>query len=342
MELEGLLRYLGAKYDESKLVPATKMKSAEAREYGLYVLDTNNFVNYDPQSIKENFCVLAVDSGSVSLFDTPYWGIGLLKLKARVIEFNPRAKRGTTVEQESAEKFVLFTEEEAGDDEDIVSRRFYEKGNYLKREETRFIREQLKKGWIDENDLLLVDGALSMQSFYEKEIVKMHENTIGISKRSGMRINTYSAASYLMLKAVEYKKNTKPWFCYPLVKEYPGDDPIAEIMFASFIPNSNYAFRVDFPFSVTEKNPSEQREFISEQLSKVALFSFDPKYKGYPYPLGAVHTDSVTRPIDKERARVFVQQTLEQVKLPSEAHDLIKKDIENEYWYDKFRKRSNK
>jgi len=338
--VEELIGYLAERYDEGKRVPPTKMRSAESREYGLYPLSEENFVNYAPGRLRERFRVLAVDGGSVPLFDTPYWGVGLLKLKARLIEFDPRTKKGKTIESAAGEKYVLFLEDD-GRGEDIVNRKFYEKGNYLKREETRFIRERLKQGWLDDEDLLLIDGALSMQSFYEKEIVKMHSNVVGVSKRSGMRINRYSASSFLMMKAVEYGKAARPWFCYPLVREYPGSEPLAEIMFASFVPGGRYAFRVDFPFSIGELNPREQREKISRELSKVALFSFDPKYQGYPYPLGAVHTDSVMRPIDKDRARLFIQQKVEEAKLPSEAYELIKKDIENEYWYDKFRKRGN-
>ena len=298
-------------------------------------------MNYGPTDVKEKFHVLAVDSGSVALFDTPYWGIGLLKIKARLIEFDPKKKRGTTIKQDSAERFCLFIEDE-GDGKDIVSREFWEKGNYLKREEMGFVREQLAKGWLAEEDLLLIDGALSMQTAYEKEIVGMHPNVVGVSKRRGHRINRYSASSFLMMQAVQHGRAEKPWFCHPLVKEYPGGDPTAEVMFASFTPNSRYAFRVDFPFEITALNPNEQKQRISGELSKIALFSLDPKYRGYPYPLGAVHTDSVTRPIDKDRARVFVQQKIEAAGLPQGAYELIKKDIENEYWYDKFRKRSNK
>ncbi|MFC2175294.1 DNA double-strand break repair nuclease NurA [archaeon] len=341
MAVEDLIRHLGAKYDESKLVPPTTMRSAESREYRLYPLGADSFVNYEPTKLAKKFKVLAVDSGSTALFDTPYWGIGMLKLKARLIEFDPATKRGDTVKQDSSERFCLFLEDE-GDGDGVVNREFWEKGNYLKREEMSFVREQLAKGWLDDEDLLLIDGALSIQTAYEKAIVKAHRNVVGISKRSGLRINRYSASSYLMTQAVEHSRAAKPWFCHPLVKEYPGNDPVAEIMFAAFTPNSRYAFRVDFPFEITALNPSEQSEKIAGELSKIALFSFDPKYRGYPYPLGAVHTDSVTRPIDRDRARVFVQQKLDDADLPGGAYDLIKKDIENEYWYDKFRKRSNK
>ena len=99
MAVEELIRHLGEKYDETKLVPPTTMKSVESREYRLYPLGAGSFVNYEPTDVKEKFNVLAVDSGSTALFDTPYWGIGLLKLKARLIEFDPKAKRGKTVEQ---------------------------------------------------------------------------------------------------------------------------------------------------------------------------------------------------------------------------------------------------
>ncbi|MCK4327196.1 MAG: hypothetical protein KAW41_01835 [Candidatus Diapherotrites archaeon] len=341
MAVEKLIKYLGAKYDETKLVPPTTMKSTESREYKLYPLGAESFVNYEPKEIRGKFTVLAVDSGSTALFDTPYWGVGLLKLKARLIEFDPARKRADTINQDSSERFCLFLEDD-GDGGDIVTREFWEKGNYLKREEMGFVREQLGKNWLGDEDLLLIDGALSIQTAYEKEIVRAHPNVVGVSKRSGLRINRYSASSFLMMQAVQHGKSARPWFCHPLVKEYPGKEPVAEVMFASFTPNSRYAFRVDFPFQITELNPSEQEKRIAGELSKIGLFSLDPKYRGYPYPLGAVHTDSVTRPIDRDRARVFVQQTLEEADLPGEAYELIKKDIENEYWYDKFRKRSNK
>jgi hypothetical protein len=345
--LEPLLQQLGQAYDASKLVPANRMLSTEGRAYDLHPLGAESFHNYLPlEAVREDFRVLAVDGGSISLFDTPYWGIGLVKLKARLIEFSLGRKEAKTVRAESRDKFVLFLSDEddarAAKSDDVVSRKFYEKNNYLKREETRFTRDVLRQHWLEPQDLLLVDGALAMQKFYERELVKAHENIVGVSKRSDMRINKYSATAFLSLQAMAHKRNALPWFVFPFVARYPAEDPVAEIVFASFTPDSRYAFRVDFPVEKLAKlGDKEKRGHIAAQLSKIALFSLDPKYRGYPYPLGAVHTDSVMRPIDKDRARKFVEQKVTELQLPEEAKELIRKDIENEYWYDKFRQRAH-
>jgi hypothetical protein len=202
------------------------------------------------------------------------------------------------------------------------------------------MRDTLRKGWCDNDTLVLVDGSLATGSFYEKEILRLHKNTIGVSKRSGFTINRASASGYLAMRAKGFQKDTKPWYCYPLVAHYPIDEPLAEIMFASFVANG-YAFRVDFPFEVSALNLREQHQYLKEQLSKIGLFSNDPKYQGYPYPLGAVHSDSVMRPIDKDRARKVVEEHVLAAKLDSATRELIIKDIENEYWYDKFRRRAH-
>jgi len=340
MEVAKLMEHLGKVYDSSKVLPPTEMYSSENRKYLLNPIKEDSFRNYNPWEVKRPFNVLAVDGGSLAIFDTPYWGLGFIKLRARYIHFDPKKKEGKTIETRSKDGFVLFLNDSTASGESIVKRKFYEKGNYLKREEMRFVRDVLKEGFIKKDDLLLIDGALSMQSFYEKELVKLHKNIIGISKRSGMMINKYSAASFLGLKAKEYEKMGKPWYCYPLVKKYPGES-IAEILFANFTPNGEYAFRVDFPNEyLGAMNVDDQYRHIAEQLSKVALFSFDPKYRGYPYPLGAVHTDAVMRPIDGDRAREFVEKQIEEMDMAKEAKELIKKDIENEYWYEKFRRRA--
>ncbi len=335
-----LLEALGKAYSDSKLVPPNKMLSPAGKGFPLYPLSTESFMGYEPTDLKGKFRVLAVDGGSISLFDTPYWGLGLVKYKARLIEFNSRTKRATTVEQDTKDRFVLYTNDEKTVEGDVVPRKFWEKGNYLKREETRFMRDTIKRGWADDDTLVLVDGSLAMGSFYEKEILKLHKNTIGVSKRSGFTINRASASGYLAMRAREFQKDAKPWYCYPLVAHYPMDEPIAEIMFASFAPNG-YAFRVDFPFEVSALNMREQHSYLKEQLCKIGLFSNDPKYAGYPYPLGAVHSDSVMRPIDKDRARKFVEEHVLAADLDEGTRELIIKDIENEYWYDKFRRRAH-
>ena len=337
MEVSGLLEYLGEQYDESKLLPVDTMYSSENRKYLLNELGEDKFRNYRPTDLKNDFRVIAVDGGSITLFDTAYWGLGFIKLRARFIDFNVKRKEGRTVETAGRENFVLFLPEDGGG-EGIVKRKFYEKGNYLKREEMRFVREILREKNVDEEDLLLIDGSLGMQSFYEKEMIKMHKNIIGVSKRSGLRINKYPVSSYLTMQVREYSKDKEPWYCYPMIREYPGE-AVAEMMFCSFTPNARYSFRVDFPSEhLNVMNLDEQHKFIEKQLSKIALFSFDPKYRGYPYPLGAVHSDAVMRPIDKDRARKFVEGKLDELGISGEALGLIKKDIENEYWYDRFRK----
>ena len=80
MALDELFQHLGRKYTESKLVPPTKMKTAESREYGLYPLREASFVNYEPTTLKGKFRVLAVDAGSIASRKTPY---GLILIDAR-------------------------------------------------------------------------------------------------------------------------------------------------------------------------------------------------------------------------------------------------------------------
>ncbi|MBN3037637.1 MAG: hypothetical protein JW834_04280, partial [Candidatus Diapherotrites archaeon] len=110
--------------------------------------------------------------------------------------------------------------------------------------------------------------------------------------------------------------------------------------FCSFAGGASNAFRVDFPSELAALPQSEQHDGIRSALSRIAMFSLDPKYKDYPYPLGAVHTDAVMRPIDRDLAKQFVQKQIEAAELPDNARDLIARDIEIDNWYEKFRKRA--
>ncbi|MCD6523010.1 MAG: hypothetical protein J7K68_04630 [Candidatus Diapherotrites archaeon] len=342
--LRDIIEFLGKRYVADKVIPPTTMYSSEKRRYRLFPITEHSFKNYNPLSLDAAFSVVAIDGGSAEVFDTAYWGIGYIKLRARKIVFDPKKKIAKTIETESKDKFVLFlTEDEIETkNDDVVKRKFYEKGNYLKREETRFARELTKKGFVDKDELVLIDGTLSTQGFYEQELVKVHDNILGISKRSGMTINRYAASSYLSKLAMRYKKNSMPWYCYPLVAEYPGKEkPIAEIMFASFVSNSIHCFRIDFPSNVLNKlDEKDREEHISEQLSKVAMFSLEPKYRNYPYPLGAVHTDAVMRPRDREYAQEYVKKVLLNTNMDKDVADLIKRDIEEDLWYERFRRRA--
>jgi len=332
MMIENALRFLGERYKAFKNKPPTKMVSSENREYLLKPITKQSFKEYDVKP--GTFTVVAIDGGSVALFDTPYWGIAFIKVRARKILFEGDKKVGTTIDTKAYDDFVLFLSDQFPEQEKIVTREFFEKGNCLKRIETGFARSLLKEGWVGEKDLLLIDGTLGGQ-FYERDIISMHPYVLGVSKRSAMMINKYSATGYITLRAQDYGLK-KPWYCYPLVEQYPSREHVSDILFATFVKNAKTAFRIDLPHKMNEWT----HEDVDEILVKVATFSLDPKYTDYPYPLGAVHSDAVMRPIDRERAQKFVEKEIMRADLPEEIKVLIRKDIEIDKWYDKFRKRA--
>ncbi|MBN3037488.1 MAG: hypothetical protein JW834_03505, partial [Candidatus Diapherotrites archaeon] len=216
MDLQSLIRVLGGKYDESRIVPPTTMKSAEGLTYRLNRLDEDTFRNYYPRKIKDDFRVVAVDGGSATLFDTPYWGVGFVKLRARFISFDVNAKKAKTMDTRSEDAFVLFLTDETKSEGSVVSRESYEKGMFLSTEETLFTARLVDEGLVGEEDLLLADGTLVGR----EELCRKHEHTVGVSKRSGLCINRYSASSYLTLKAREFGRSESPWYAHPLVAEY--------------------------------------------------------------------------------------------------------------------------
>jgi hypothetical protein len=329
-EPSDLIRLLGKRYSEVKEIPATKMLSSEKRQYLLHPVEKRNFHTY--RRIHNRFSVVAVDGGYATLFEAPYWGVGYIKLRARKVRFEKNAKEGKTTELNSEDDYVLFLFEKA---EGAVEKASIEKGDYLKQRENEFIRKLLKADKLDSEDLLLIDGSLGFQTFYDKEILDLHENTIGISKKSGMMINSFSAASYIALQALKWNV-PGPWFYYPLVKKYPSEEAVAEFFYGTFT-RTGYCFRVDFPKKVLEEG--DPAKTIEDGLSKASMLSIDPKYRGYPYALGVVHSDAVMRPIDRERAQREVESSVMDIK-DDEIRELIKRDMENYYWYEKFRNRA--
>ena len=326
-----LMRALASRYEKSG-DEAPSIMTSESREYALAPLSAETFNAYTPTALEDKFRVLAVDSGSVMLFDTPYWGVGFVKTRGRLVEFSPGDKTGKTVDVSSDDSFVLYTDDEPlGRDGNVISREEFEAGAYLKRQEHSFISKRLAT--LDATDLLLVDGTLSFSD--DGALLKAHPNTIGVSKRTGLQINRFAASAYLLRKAEKAGRNATPWFCHPLVKKYP-DDAEAAVTFASFMAKSPHAFRVDVPFDKCEP------DWLRGAFQRAALFAMDPKYSGYPYPLGAVHSDAVMRPADREAAQRFIKEELLKNKgtMSADAFESIKADIVDDQWYDRFRKRA--
>jgi len=202
--------------------------------------------------------------------------------------------------------------------------------------ETDFILKQIQEGKVLADDLLLIDGALGPES---GRILKKHSNVVAVSKRTGHCINNYSAASFMALKANEHGFADKPWFYYPLVQKYENEqNPVAELIFGTFKGHSN-VFRLDFPYEQLHKS-KDGTEFIKSRMHKLGICALDSKYKAYPYPLGAVHSDAVMRLNTKDLLKQFIKKHISTAKKqgPENVFKMLEKDIQHADWYDQLRK----
>jgi hypothetical protein len=111
------------------------------------------------------------------------------------------------------------------------------------------------------------------------------------------------------------------------------------MIFGTFRAKSN-VFRIDFPLKkLSPMKEKEKVQYIDSSMKKLALCSMDPKYKAYPYPLGAVHADAVMRKGDKEQLRQLLKRKLSESKSRDfgTVYDMIEKDIIHAEWYNRLR-----
>lgn len=335
--ISNLIKTLEGRYTSPGETARFMLSANGSRRYELHPLKKENFISYSPYDAEKNFMVAAADSGSLLIYETPTWSLGYYKLSFRLFDVSRVGKTCNTVEavRERREDFVLVLKGEGLDAENVVHRLGNEDAEaalnrFRAEREVEFVTEQLNG--MNPQDLLLVDGSLENEN---SSILKKHKNTIGLSKRTGLSINGYSATSFFALKVAESSVEGKPWFYHPLVKSSPADlGNTSDIVFGSLRPNS-VVFRLDFPSGSTT-------EHITTRMRQIGLCSLDAKYRSYPYPLGAVHSDSVMRKNTKELTRQFIKRELNKYKADGaeDVYALIEKDILHADWYDNLRKYS--
>jgi len=335
-KVESIIKVLEDKYKSASQKEAEYMESASGSiKYKLSPISKNNFKEYSPFGADEHFRVAAFDGGSLIIYETPSWNIAYTKLAFRSFEINLKDRTCNTIQKDRVleHDMIMLTEQRTTKSQ---LRQDFENGSILKQMETDFILKQIEEGKVLEDDLLLIDGALGQENL---RIINKHKNVIGVSKRTGHCINNYSAASYMALQATEHKFNDKHWFYYPLVEKYESEiDPVAELIFGTFRGNSN-VFRLDFPYKQL-KNEKEPQEFIKQRMHKLGICALDSKYKAYPYPLGAVHSDAVMRMNTKDLLKQYIKKHIGNAKKQGavEVFEMLEKDIQHADWYDALRK----
>jgi len=326
-KINHLIKTLQNRYNSSS--SADTIFSASGKEYKLH--KEKSFNEYSPFDAEKHFKVAAADAGSLLIYETPGWSVGYYKISFRLFEVNLKGKTCNTVQKEkkTVEDFVLILNHEA---EGTLQRRPNEDAEaalnrFRAEKEREFIDANINK--LGEEDLLLIDGSLDNENL---TLLSKHKNIVGVSKSSQLSILGFSALSYFTREATERGLDEKSWFTYPLIKTYPTENH-PELIFGTFKPKS-VAFRIDFP-------PNSSKDFILKNLQKLAVCSLDSKYKAYPYPLGAVHSDAVMRKNTKRLMRQFIKKELS--KSRDEAPiicELIKEDMLHADWYDKLREMS--
>jgi hypothetical protein len=331
-KVETIIKTLESKYKSaSEKKPEFMESSSGSIKYKLHDFSEKNFKEYSPFGADERFRVAAFDAGSQIVYETPGWNIAYVKLAFRSFEVNLKDRTCNTIQKDRIleHDMLMLTERGIGH-----QKKDFESGSILKTMETNFILKQIEDGKVLSDDLLLIDGALAMES---SRILEKHENVIGVSKRTGHCINNYSAASYMGWKAGEHGFKDKSWFYYPLVQEYQ-EKPVSELIFGTFRGNSN-VFRIDFPYD--KLHGSGDREgFIKQRMHKLGICALDSKYKAYPYPLGAVHSDAVMRVNTKDLMKQYIKKHLSTAKKqgPEDVFKMLEKDIQHADWYDALRK----
>ncbi|MFH1424783.1 MAG: hypothetical protein ABIG20_03825 [archaeon] len=329
-----LIKTLESKYSTSG-DSSFMLSSSGLKRYELHPIEKTNFNTFSPYDAEKKFNTAAADSGSLLIYETPGWSIGYYKMSFRLFEICLKGKTCNTIQTRKAfkEDFVLIVNGEGTNKDNVM----YKKpgkdaetalNEFRSQREVEFVLEHCKT--LNKEDLLLLDGSLDHEN---SKIIEKHPNVLGLSKKTGLSIAGHSAPSFFALKATEHNVPEKPWFYHPLVKRSQADSTTnPEIIFGTLKPNS-VVFRIDFPNSA-------KKDSIAQKMKQLGVCSLDAKYRSYPYPLGAVHSDSVMRKNTKELVKRFIKRELNEYKAGSarDVFALIEKDILHADWYDNLRR----
>lgn len=147
-------------------------------------------------------------------------------------------------------------------------------------EEQEMARDAIDE--LDEGDIVMMDGSLEGSEFLPDVIKKncsramdMGVHLVGICKRSDLYTSKLPVLSWVKNRGDRIFSRQR-WY-YPLSEE-------RKIYIAKLHPFSKFSFRVDI-------NPMEKE--AEEILGKIAAFSNDVPYIGYPYPLAEIHRNVV-------------------------------------------------
>lgn len=165
------------------------------------------------------------------------------------------------------------------------------------------LMSSLKRG-----DIMLMDGALKADidtpdEFYKKLEQRVADSEItllGISKKSSLSLGHLPLAAVLKKKGMELFPDEE-WFC-PLYESIRPDHQLGGIYLARMEGLSDYVFRVDaYPEDTPSVDPTV--------FSLLSLYSKDPTYLGYPFPLAHVHNASIIRRSDAEALAYRIEES---------------------------------
>jgi hypothetical protein len=153
---------------------------------------------------------------------------------------------------------------------------------------------QLGKG-----DIILVDGSLKA-SIHKQDILfqrimsralEKGIHFVGISKRSTLRFNHAPLLHFVKKKGDELFGNSKIWYC-----EIPDEKGHSQLFGNRYIvkyhPEAYFVFRTDI--NRLDNVPP------AEVFGKLAKYSSDATYHGYPYPLAQIHNQVVINRVQIE------------------------------------------
>ena len=189
--------------------------------------DAKNFIEFDVKSIAS---IAAIDGSSIKLLDAGNFSVFLVRIGYVIV------KHGK-IEKHVFEPSIEIVENDGEIDK---------------------IRSKKEMSLVDKinADIILIDGVPE----------KMHDNIIGISKKTGLKAGSVPLL-YLIKKEGDRLLPAKRWF-------YKIDDATYAV---KFHPYARFAFRVD---AIGE---------VKEKLEKIASLCNEIGNIGYPYPLAIAH-----------------------------------------------------